>query len=85
MKPEPVATAYKCAVCGLDWKAHPQFSDLEKKKPKGSPTLEDCVTLLKAEVARLSKPKFVNEVTGPMQGLTLTKGPEKPIRPQMME
>jgi len=39
--PEPKPTAIVCSVCGLEWKRHGK-----------TPTLEKCIELLKAEVAR---------------------------------
>lgn len=45
--PEPVAKETVCSLCGLDWDKHP------KKK---SLTAEDCVKLLKAELARRPNP-----------------------------
>jgi len=50
-KPEPVPASLKCSACGLDWAKHP-----------AKPTLGDCVTFLKAELARARKPVFTNEV-----------------------
>lgn len=40
-KPEPVPTAIRCSLCGLSWEKHPEKA-----------TAEDCVGLLKAELAR---------------------------------
>ena len=40
-KPSPVPVQTVCAVCGLDWKAHGD-----------DPTTDDCIRLLKAEVAK---------------------------------
>jgi hypothetical protein len=53
MKPEPKPTNVVCTVCGLDWKAHEQNSTAAKKRT--TVTLEDCVRVLKAELARRPK------------------------------
>jgi hypothetical protein len=39
-KPEPVAVETICSVCGLDWDAH-----------GADPTTDDCIRLLKEELA----------------------------------
>lgn len=39
-KPEPVAVQTICSMCGLDWKRHGR-----------NPTTEDCIRLLKQELA----------------------------------
>lgn len=38
--PTPVVTATVCSMCGLDWERH-----------GADPTTEDCIRLLKAEIA----------------------------------
>lgn len=40
-KPTPVAVTTVCSMCGLDWHAHGE-----------DPTTEDCIRLLRAELAR---------------------------------
>lgn len=47
MKPEKIAVAYKCSVCGLDWAKHSDDSS----------SLDQCVTLLLGEVTRLRQQK----------------------------
>lgn len=49
-KPEPKATNVVCTECGLDWEKH------LKGPRKKNPTLEDCVRVLKAELA--ARPKL---------------------------
>lgn len=44
-KPEPVAKQVVCSQCGLDWDKHGD-----------NPTIEKCVEMLKAEVARYGAP-----------------------------
>lgn len=44
MKPEPKPLKIVCSNCGMDWEAH---------GPK--PTVDKCVELLKAELARRPK------------------------------
>ena len=44
-KPHPVVIKTICSLCGLDWDGHGD-----------DPTAEDCVRLLKAEVAKKSTP-----------------------------
>lgn len=41
LKPEPVSVETQCSVCGLDWKLHGK-----------TPTLEDCIRVLKAELSK---------------------------------
>jgi hypothetical protein len=41
MKPEPKVTKRVCTLCGLDWGLH-----------GAKPTVETCVELLKAELAK---------------------------------
>ena len=51
MKPEPISKHVVCSCCGLNWEAH---------GPK--PTMEKCVELLKAEVAK--RPRLQAQITG---------------------
>lgn|ERR1019366_1365045 len=46
-KPEPVAVTTICSVCGLPWHDHGK-----------DPTTEDCIRLLKAELASKSIPGY---------------------------
>lgn len=50
--PEPVAVTTVCSMCGLDWKLHGK-----------TPTTEDCIRLLKLELAR--RPHYVPPVIIP--------------------
>jgi hypothetical protein len=43
--PKPKTVKVDCDVCGLDWKQH-------KPDAKGKVTLDECVRLLKAELAK---------------------------------
>jgi hypothetical protein len=46
MKPEPKPLQIVCSCCGLDWEKH-----------GAKPTLAKCVELLKAELAKRSRPQ----------------------------
>ena len=50
MKPEPKPTHVVCTVCGLAWDAHESAFPAKGKKP--AVTLDDCVRVLKAELAK---------------------------------
>jgi hypothetical protein len=47
-KPEPVIITIVCSLCGQPWEAHGDQDNGEWKKP----TAEDCIRLLKAELAK---------------------------------
>ena len=47
-KPKPVVVTTICSLCGLDWERHGE-----------SPTTEDCIRLLKAELASRPGPTIV--------------------------
>lgn len=49
-KPKPVAVTTVCSVCGLGWELHGE-----------DPTTDDCIRLLKAELA--SRPAIINYPT----------------------
>jgi hypothetical protein len=59
MKPEPKATNVVCTECGLDWAKH--LAGPRKK----TPTHEDCVRVLKAELA--TRPKHYQQFSFPSQ------------------
>ena len=47
-KPEPISKHIVCSACGLPWDAH----KARLKAKTAMPTLEDCVALLKSELAK---------------------------------
>lgn len=59
-KPKPVTKNTVCSECGLPWEKHNQGQTTEPALPI-APTLEECVRLLKAELAR--KSAFLGHVT----------------------
>ena len=48
-KPTPKTIKVECSLCGLDWTEHEK---LAKKAKRKWPNQDDCVTLLKAELAK---------------------------------
>ena len=61
MKPEPVPKLVVCSVCGLDWTKHPE-----------KPLLDDCIALLKAELAAARRPTYLS--SGPNTYTNFTGG-----------
>jgi hypothetical protein len=57
-KPSPKPTRVVCEVCGLSWEAH-----------GAKPTLETCIGLLRAELAKRPKPQIA--FTGSSGGYTI--------------
>jgi hypothetical protein len=57
-KPKPKTVKVVCDMCGIEWAAH-------KLKPTHEPTLEECVRVLKAELAKrpTRNPYLSNGVT----------------------
>lgn len=49
-KPKPVNKTIVCSECGLPWEKH------TARRKTVEPTLDDCVALLKAELARPRHP-----------------------------
>lgn len=84
--PEPVSTSVRCSVCGLDWASH-------KTGSNGTVALEECVRLLKQELARRPQPRlsawppYQNPGSGyPGPGVTIPAtipDPQFPGRPQI--
>jgi hypothetical protein len=60
-KPEPRPLKVVCSSCGLDWEEHGE-----------KPTLETCVELLKAEVAK--RPRFSIAATSGISAWPTTWG-----------
>jgi hypothetical protein len=63
-KPEPVPKQLCCSVCGMPWQPHKQRPGRTKSGAAvnvASPTLEDCVRVLKAELAR--RPSYAIPIT----------------------
>jgi hypothetical protein len=53
-KPQPVNKTVVCSICGLDWEKHGK-----------APTMEKCVALLKAELAKRTLPnQFYHQTSG---------------------
>jgi hypothetical protein len=51
-KPKPIAKHVVCSECGLSWEKHKERMKTSEAEPKP----EDCIALLKAELAK--RPAF---------------------------
>jgi hypothetical protein len=63
--PKPKTVKVDCDVCGLDWKQH-------KPDAKGKVTLDECVRLLKAELAKPCPSPFYQVGVNPYFGSAST-------------
>lgn len=66
-KPKPVNKNVVCSECGLAWESH----TARMKTNEATPTLEDCVALLKAEAA---KPRYPQQFYAMAQGTGISSG-----------